>query len=423
MKVLVIGGGGREHAIVWKLSQSPRVDKIFCAPGNAGIAELAECIDIKADDIEALRDFAKYEWIDLTVVGPELPLNMGVVDTFEKEGLEIFGPGMAAAQLEGSKVYAKDFMRRYGIPTAEYRTFTSYIHAEEYVRLKGAPVVIKADGLAAGKGVFIASTVDEAINALKIVMKERAFGAAGDRVVVEQCLSGEEASFMAITDGETVYPLATSQDHKRVFDNDAGPNTGGMGAYSPAPVITAKLEKEIMQKIVKPTIKGLSREGMTYKGVLYAGLMISDGKPYVLEFNCRFGDPEAQPILARLETDLFDVMRACVENRLNEVSLKWKDNASICVVLASKGYPGDYEKGKVIKGLDKVNGMDDVVVFHAGTAPNNSGFITSGGRVLGVTALGRDIKAAIERAYSAVEKISWEGMHYRKDIGARAIGK
>jgi len=348
---------------------------------------------------------------------------MGVVDTFEKEGLEIFGPRMAAAQLEGSKVYAKDFMRRYGIPTAEYRTFTSYIYAEEYVRLKGAPVVIKADGLTAGKGVFIARTADEAINALKIIMKEGTFGTAGDRVVIEQCLSGEEASFMAITDGETIYPLATSQDHKRVFDNDEGPNTGGMGAYSPAPIITAKLEKEIMQKIVKPTMMGLSREGMTYKGVLYAGLMISDGKPYVLEFNCRFGDPEAQPILTRLETDLFDIMKACVKKRLNEVSIGWKDNASICVVLASKGYPGNYEKGKAINGLDNAKRMEDVVVFHAGTALNNSGFITSGGRVLGITALGKDINAAIERAYSAVEKISWEGMHYRKDIGAKARDK
>jgi phosphoribosylamine--glycine ligase len=422
MKVLVIGGGGREHALVWKLSQSPRVDKIFCAPGNAGISEIAECLDIKAEDIDKLLDFAKYEWVDLTVVGPETPLTKGIVDAFIKEDLRIFGPEASGAQLEGSKVFAKEFMRRYGLPTAEYKTFTSYLHAEEYIRLKGAPLVIKADGLAAGKGVFVVNTVDEAINALKLIMKEKIFGSAGDKVVVEQSLKGEEASFMVLTDGKTIVPLATSQDHKTVFDNDQGPNTGGMGAYSPAPVITKNLEANIMQRIISPLIKGLSKEGINYRGVIYAGLMICDGKPYVLEFNCRFGDPEAQPVLMRLESDFFEAVKAAAEGKLKDIRLSWKDNASVCVVLASKGYPGSYEKGKTIKGLDSLRNKNNLMVFHAGTNISDDGeFITSGGRVLGITALGRDIKAAKNNAYKAIERIYFEGMHYRKDIADKAI--
>ena len=424
MKVLVVGSGGREHAFVWKLSQSSRVTKIFCAPGNAGIARLAKCIDIKADDIESLLNFAKYEGIDLTVVGPEAPLTKGITDAFIKEGRMIFGVNAAASMLEGSKVYAKEFMFKYGIPTAEYKSFTSYQQAEEYIRLKGAPVVIKADGLAAGKGVFVAETVEEAINALNVIMKERAFGDAGDKVIIEQCLKGEEASFMVLIDEETILPLASSQDHKRIFDNDEGPNTGGMGAYSPAPVVTKELEEAIMASIMDPIMKGLAREQIKFRGVLYAGLMICDGKPYVLEFNCRFGDPETQPILTRLKNDLFDLMRATAEGRLSEVKLLWKEEASLCVVISSRGYPASYEKGRTIKGLDALNGRSDAVVFHSGTAANDNGeFITAGGRVLGVTALGSDIKAAKDNAYKAVEKIHFDGMHYRKDIGDRAINR
>ncbi|MCK5505011.1 MAG: phosphoribosylamine--glycine ligase [Thermodesulfovibrionia bacterium] len=423
MKVLVIGGGGREHALVWKLSQSSRVTKIFCAPGNAGISEIAECLDIKADDIEALLDFAKYEWIDLTVVGPETPLTAGIVDAFKKENRRIFGPDISGAQLEGSKVFAKDFMRKYGIPTAEYKTFTSYLHAEEYVRLKGAPLVIKADGLAAGKGVIVTESVEEAIDALKLIMREKAFGSAGDRVIVEQCLKGEEASFMILTDGKTVLPLATSQDHKTVFDNDKGPNTGGMGAYSPAPVITKRLEENIIKSIIRPLIRGLKKERIQYRGVIYAGLMICDGKPYVLEFNCRFGDPEAQPVLMRLRSDLFDALKATADGRVNDIKLSWRRDASLCVVLASKGYPGSYEKWKIINGLDSVKGRDNLMVFHAGTDMNNGDFVTSGGRVLGVTALGRDAREAKATAYRAIKKINFEGMHYRKDIADKAIKK
>jgi phosphoribosylamine--glycine ligase len=422
MKVLVVGSGGREHALVWKLSQSSRVDKIFCAPGNAGIAETAECVEINAEDIEGLLNFAKYEGIDLTVVGPEAPLTKGIVDAFVKEGRRIFGPDSSAARLEGSKVFAKDFMLKYGIPTAEYKTFTSYLHAEEYIRLKGAPIVIKADGLAAGKGVVVAENMDDAIKALRMIMKDRVFGDAGERVVVEQCLKGEEASFMVLIDGKTVLPLASSQDHKRVFDNDQGPNTGGMGAYSPAPVISRRVKTRIMDSIINPLMKGLKRERINYRGVLYLGLMICDGRPYVLEFNCRFGDPEAQPVLMRLNTDLFDALKATAEGRLREIKLRWRRDASVCVVLASSGYPGKYEKGKLIKGLEALKDRDDIVVFHAGTDIDNDGnFITSGGRVLGVTALGRDIKAAKENAYKAIKKIRFEGMHYRKDIADKAI--
>lgn len=421
MKVLVIGSGGREHALVWKLSQSPRVDKIFCTPGNAGISEIAECLDIKTDDIGALVNFAKYEGIDLTVVGPEAPLTAGIVDAFVKEDCRIFGPDKLGAQLEGSKVFAKAFMLKYGIPTAEYKTFTSYLHAKEYIQLKGAPIVIKADGLAAGKGVFVAVSVEESIDALKLIIKERAFGSAGDKVIVEQCLKGEEASFMVLTDGKTFIPLATSQDHKTVFDNDKGPNTGGMGAYSPAPIITKSLEADIMKNIIKPVIKGLTKERINYRGIIYSGLMICDGKPYVLEFNCRFGDPEAQPVLMRLDSDLFDALKATSEGKLKDIKLSWKNDASVCVALTSKGYPGSYEKGKVIKGLDSFKNRDDLMVFHAGTSMDDKGFVTSGGRVLGVTALGKDIRGAKENAYQAIKKIHFDGMHYRKDIGDKAI--
>lgn len=423
MKVLVVGNGGREHALVWKLSQSSRVDKIFCAPGNTGIAELAECLDIKADDIDALLNFAKYEGIDLTVVGPESPLTAGIVDVFVKAERRIFGPDKSGAMLEGSKVFAKDFMRKYGLPTAEYKTFTSCLHAEEYIRLKGAPVVIKADGLAAGKGVFVCETADEAIDALRLIMKEKAFGDAGSKVVVEQCLKGEEASFMILTDGKTVVPLATSQDHKTIFDGDKGPNTGGMGAYSPAPVIDKNLHLKIMKTVIDPMMKGLKRERMNYRGVIYVGLMIVDGKPYVLEFNCRFGDPETQPILMRLDSDLFDILKATAEGRLSDVQVTWKEDTAVCVVVSSKGYPGTYEKGKIIEGLDELKGKRNTMVFHAGTSLNKGKIVTSGGRVLGVTALGKDIQTAKGNAYKALEKIHFDGMHYRTDIADKAISK
>jgi phosphoribosylamine--glycine ligase len=421
MKVLVIGGGGREHAIVWKLSQSRHVDKIYCSPGNAGISDLAECIDVGSGDFAGLVDFAKYEWIDLTVVGPEEPLSRGIVDAFEKEGKKILGPTRTAAQLESSKVFAKEFMRRYGIPSAEYSVFTSSLHAEEYVRMKGTPIVIKANGLAAGKGVFIAGTMDEAMEAIRLIMKERAFGEAGERVVIEECIQGEEASFMAFLDGKTVIPMASSQDHKRIFDNDKGPNTGGMGAYSPAPVITKEMEDLIMEQVMWPVMKGLKAEGIPYKGILYAGLMIRNNMPYVLEFNCRLGDPETQPVLSRLESDFMEVALAMINGKLSEADIRWKPDSSVCVVLASEGYPGNYRKGKVITGLDSLKKESDVLVFHAGTSYDNGTLVTSGGRVLGVTAIGKDIGEAKEKAYEAIGKIHFDGMQYRKDIADRAL--
>lgn len=421
MKVLVVGGGGREHAIVWKLSQSRHVEKIFCAPGNAGIASLAECIDTKPTDFDALLDFVKHEWVDLTVVGPEEPLARGIADAFQKEGRRIVAPSAGAAQLESSKAFCKDFMRRWGIPTAEYRTFSSYTQAEDYVRMKGTPIVVKADGLAAGKGVIVCNTHDEAKEALGLIMKDRAFGPAGDRVVVEACLEGEEASFMAFVDGNTMLPMVSSQDHKRVFDGDKGLNTGGMGAYSPAPVVTPEMEEKIMRRIMLPTLRGLRRDGIKYKGVLYAGIMIKDGEPQVLEFNCRLGDPETQPILQRLDTDFADVCMAITDERLADIDLRWKPQASVCVVMASGGYPGSYEKGKPLKGLEEAAKVPDTVVFHAGTAFSGDEVVTAGGRVLGVTALGKDIREAKRRAYEAVEKISFEGSHYRHDIADKAI--
>ncbi|MEW6410659.1 MAG: phosphoribosylamine--glycine ligase [Nitrospirota bacterium] len=421
MKVLVIGSGGREHALVWKLAQSTKVRKIFCAPGNAGISTIAECINIKPDNIEDLLTFAKYEAVDLTVIGPELPLTLGIVDAFEKERLRIFGPNRRASQIEGSKAFAKELMRRYGVPTAEFRVFSSIREAEEYIRLKGAPIVVKADGLAAGKGVIVANTVDDAINTLRLIMKERVFGEAGNRVVIEEHLQGEEASFMVFTDGKTILPMASSQDHKRLYDNDEGPNTGGMGAYSPAPVVTRRLEKKIMNNIMAPVIRGLRSEGINYKGVLYAGLMISDGEPIVLEFNARFGDPEIQPVIVKMKSDIVPVLESVVEERLSEVDIEWDTRAAVCVVMASEGYPGKYRKGDIIEGLSESIKLDNVIVFHAGTEIKDGEFVTAGGRVLGVTSLGMGIKTAIENTYKAVSKIKWEGVHYRKDIGRKGL--
>lgn len=423
MKVLVIGGGGREHTIVWKLSQSRLVDKIYCCPGNAGIAGIAECIDVHQNDFRALLDFVKYEWIDLTIVGPEDPLSKGIVNMFEKEKRRILGPTLEAAQLESSKVFSKNLMRSHGIPTADFKVFTSYLHAEEHIKFKGVPIVIKADGLAAGKGVFIATTMDEAMDALKTIMKEKAFGPAGDRVLIEDCLQGEEASFMAFADGSTIVPMASSQDHKRIFDGDKGLNTGGMGAYSPAPVVTDDLARKVMEKVMRPTIKALASEGISYKGILYAGLMINGDNISVLEFNCRLGDPETQPVLSRLKSDFMEVAMAITDGRLSSVPLEWHQQASVCVVISSQGYPGAYRKGDVITGLDEANALDGVHVFHAGTAFKGSDIVTSGGRVLGVTALGADIADAKRNAYAGVSKIRFDGMHYRKDIADRALNR
>ena len=377
MKVLVIGSGGREHALVWKIRQSPVVKKIYCAPGNGGIAGMAECVPIEAGDIDGLLAFARSEKIDLTVVGPEDPLSRGIVDIFEAAGLKVFGASRKAAELEASKSFAKDLMMRYGIPTARGETFTSYKKAEAFVRKIGAPVVVKADGLAAGKGVIVCATEKEALEALKTIMVDRAFGDAGSRAVVEECLTGEEASFLAFTDGKTVLPLPSSQDHKPVYDNDKGPNTGGMGAYSPAPVIDRYMHKRIMQEIMIPTVQAMAAEGRPYKGVLYAGLMIDGDRIRVLEFNARFGDPEAQPLLMRMKNDIVPVMEAVIEGRLDKCRLDIDDRATVCVVMASGGYPGTYKKGLPISGLESVGRMKDVFVFHAGTTADEKGGIAS----------------------------------------------
>jgi phosphoribosylamine---glycine ligase len=421
MKVLVVGGGGREHALVWKISQSPKVTKIYAAPGNAGIAELAECAPIKAEDIPGLLAFAKARAIDLTVVGPEGPLSMGIVDEFTKAGLRAFGPSGKAAELEASKRFSKDLMKKYHIPTSEYEVFTDKAAAAAFVQKKGAPIVVKADGLAAGKGVVVAETVEEALKALDLIMTEKAYGTAGDRVVIEECLRGEEASFMAFSDGRTVVPMASSQDHKRVFDADKGPNTGGMGAYSPAPVVTKELERAVMDNIMIPTVRAMEKEGRLFKGVLYAGLMILNGEAKVLEFNARFGDPETQPVMARLDTDLVEIIEAILDERLSTLEIKWKPESAVCIVMASGGYPGKYEKGREITGLDKAAAKEGVMVFHSGTAMKNGKFVTDGGRVLGVTGLGPVVAAAIDNAYKGAREISFEGAHYRRDIGARAL--
>ena len=423
MKILVVGSGGREHALIWKIAQSPIVKKIYCAPGNAGISGLAECIPIGSDDIGKLLEFAKKEKIGLTIVGPEGPLSIGIVDLFEKEGLKIFGASKKAAEIESSKSFAKSLMVKYGIPTAVGKEFTNYRKAETYIRKTGAPLVVKADGLAAGKGVIVCATEKEAIEALHSILVKREFGDAGNKVVIEECLVGEEASFLAFTDGKSLLPLPSSQDHKPVFDNDKGLNTGGMGAYSPAPVVDRYFHKRIMEEVMLPAIRGMAAERRPYKGVLYAGLMIEKDKIKVLEFNGRFGDPEAQPLLIRMKNDIVPIMEAVIEERLHECKLEIDDRASVCVVMASGGYPGSYKKGIPIKGLEEAARVKDVVVFHAGTAMKNGAVVTNGGRVLGVTALGGTVTEAIERAYQAVSKIRWDGAHYRSDIGQKAVNR
>ena len=422
MKVLVVGSGGREHSLVWKIGQSPRVSKLFCAPGNAGIAQMAECINISAMDLEDLATFADKSGVDLTVVGPEVPLTLGIVDLFEERGLRIFGPHRDAAEIEGSKVFCKDLLSKYGVPTAQYRAFDDRDEAAEYVQSIEAPVVLKADGLAAGKGVIPSMTKEDALKALDKIMVEKAFGDAGKRVVIEEFLVGEEASFIVFTDGETVVPLASSQDHKPIYDGDRGPNTGGMGAYSPAPGVTEEVHKKIMEEIMIPTIRGMASEGRPYRGVLYGGLMIKDGQPKVLEFNARFGDPENQPIMMRMKGDIVPLLEACIDGNL-QGSIDWDTRWAVCVVMASKGYPGSYEKNKVIQGLDRVAEMEDVFVFHAGTAKAGEDIVTSGGRVLGVTGLGEDAKRAIDLTYSRARKIQWDGVYYRSDIGKKALDR
>ena len=425
MKVLIIGSGGREHCLSVKIAQSPLVEKVYCAPGNGGTSLVAENVNILATDIEGLLKFAQDKKIDLTIVGPEDPLVEGIVDIFEDEGLKIFGPRSELALLEGSKAFAKEVMRKYDIPTADFRIFDNPDQAKKYLKKKGAPIVIKADGLAAGKGVVVAKDIDEAIAAVDMMMVEKKLGPAGEKIVIEDCLEGEEVSILVITDGDTVIPLVSSQDHKPVYDNDKGPNSGGMGAYAPAPIVDEETLNQIRNQIAVPLIAGFKKEGSLYRGILYIGLMIKNNLPSVLEFNVRFGDPETQVILPKLKSDLADLILKSVDNKLNEVKLEWDERACLCVVLTSGGYPVAYEKGKEIKGLESLVGLDDIFVFHAGTKllgeEPGSGFITNGGRVLNVTAFGQDIREAQTKVYKAIENISFEKMHFRRDIGNKAL--
>jgi phosphoribosylamine--glycine ligase len=421
MKILVIGGGGREHALVWKISQSPKVKKIYCAPGSDAIGEFAEPVAIGTDQIDRLAEFAAKEKIDLTVVGPELPLTLGITDLFETRGLRIFGPNREAARLEGSKAFAKGILRDHGIPTAAFGTFTDAALAKNFIAQQKTPIVVKADGLAAGKGVLICASRAEADAAVDEILVKRAFGAAGEKVVIEKLLVGEEASFMVLTDGAHVLPLASCQDHKRVFDNDEGPNTGGMGAYSPAPVVTPDVHRRILNEILAPLLVGLKEKDIRYRGVIYVGLMITREGPKVLEFNARFGDPECQPIMMRLKSDLVQLMEATINGKLNESKAEWHNDAAVCVVLTAAGYPGTYDKGKEIFGLERLRNWSNGFVFHAGTTKEDRRWLTSGGRVLGITARGKSVAEAVNEAYRAVGEISWDGMHYRKDIARRAL--
>lgn len=422
MKILIIGGGGREHALGWKAAQSDKVQQVFVAPGNAGTAleDKLVNVDVSAEDVPALLAFAQKQQIDLTIVGPEVPLVLGVVDAFQAAGLKIFGPSKAAAQLEGSKAFTKDFLQRHKIPTGDYQNFTEIDPAIAYVQKKGAPIVIKADGLAAGKGVIVAMTIVEAEDAIRDMLAGNAFGEAGSRVVIEEFLDGEEASFIVMVDGKNVLPFATSQDHKRVGNGDSGPNTGGMGAYSPAPVVTDEIHQRVMDEVIYPTVEGMAAEGNPYTGFLYAGLMImADSTPKVIEYNCRFGDPETQPIMLRLQSDLVALVEAAIDGKLDQVEAKFDPRASVGVVLAAGGYPDVYHKGDVINGLSL--GDETGKVFHAGTKEIDGKTTTNGGRVLCATALGENVTAAQQNAYELVKKISWNGMFYRDDIAYKAI--
>jgi len=421
MNVLVVGSGGREHALVWKLAQSPLLQHLYCAPGNAGCQQLAEPVAIAETNIVELCRFARQRHIDLTVVGPEMPLALGIADLFAEHGLRVFGPSQAAAQLEASKTFAKTFMQDHGIPTAAVEIVDDVATAEAYIRQHHGSLVVKADGLAAGKGVTVCQTREEALEAVRLAMVERIFGNAGDRVLLETFLAGEEASFHVLTDGERILPMPTSQDHKRAFDHDQGPNTGGMGAYSPAPVITEELHKRILAEIVEPAIRGMAARGTPYRGVLYTGLMIVDGDPFVVEFNVRFGDPETQPLLVRLDEDLLPLLDGAAQGRLEARPLSVTPDAAVCVVMASSGYPGTYPKGLPIEGLEHASTMANTWVFHAGTARQADQITTNGGRVLGVTARGASIATAIERAYHTLSCIHWPGVQFRRDIGHRAV--
>ncbi|MCR4601671.1 MAG: phosphoribosylamine--glycine ligase [Clostridia bacterium] len=415
MKILVVGSGGREHAIVWKLSQSPRVDKIYCAPGNAGISGLAECVDIGAEDLEKIRDFAVEKKIDMAVIGPEVPLSMGITDLLQEAGIRVFGPDRNCSQLEGSKAFTKAFLMRHNIPTAGYKEYTDEKELLDDIGIFGYPMVIKADGLAAGKGVIIAEDEEAARAGIEEIMGEKRFGSAGDLVLVEECLTGVEASMLCFVDGNVIVPMESAQDYKRIFDGDKGPNTGGMGSYSPSLLFNSEVEVQIREQILEPTINGFKEDGLDFHGVLFIGLMLSEDGPKVIEFNNRFGDPETQSVLMRLDTDLADIFDACIDGTLADLEIKWSEKRAVTVVLASGGYPGDYEKGKVITGLEDVD--DDVVVFHAGTKFDNGNIVTSGGRVLGVTATGATNDEARARAFDNVKRISFEGAHFRNDIG------
>jgi len=422
VKILVIGSGGREHALLWKIAQSPFVTKLFAAPGNAGTEDLAQSVTVKADDLEGLLNFAELEKIDLTVVGPEIPLVQGIADLFQKKGLLVFGPQASVAELEGSKVFSKDLMKKYGVPTAAYKVFQSSAEAKKYILEIDPPFVIKADGLAAGKGVIVADSAEEGVKAVTQILDEKIFGEAGKKIVIEEFLKGEELSILAFSDGKNIVPLASSQDHKRVGDHDHGPNTGGMGAYSPCPLVNEKELKELAAKTIQPVISGLFSEGMEYRGLIYAGLMLTDRGPFVLEYNVRFGDPEAQAVLTRLDEDLVPILMEVATGKLRRDRLLWKPQSSMTVVLASAGYPGVYATGFPISGLAEAGSIKDVIVFHAGTRRNAAGqVVTAGGRVLNVTAWGDSLQEAQTRAYEAVKKIHFDGMFCRKDIGWRAF--
>ena len=414
MKILVVGGGGREHAICWKLSKEANVDKIYCAPGNAGISNVAQCIDIQDSDIENLLKFAKENKIDLTIVGPEIPLVAGIVDKFEKEGLKIFGPNKKCAQLEGSKAFSKDFMIRHNLPTAKYKEYTDLDEAISEIDSFGYPVVIKADGLAAGKGVVIPENREDAITTLKEMMSDKKFGNAGDKIVVEEFLTGIETSILAFVDNDTIVPMVSSKDHKKVFEGETGLNTGGMGTFSPSEIYTEKLAKEVQEKILDKTLEGFKKDNLNYKGILFVGLMITEDGPKILEYNVRFGDPETQSVLFRLDTDLNKIISEILDNNLKNIEINYSKEESICVMLTSGGYPENYEKGKVISGLENLD--SDIVVFHSGTKFDNENIVTNGGRVIGITAKGKTVKEAAQKVYENIKKINFEKMHYRKDI-------
>jgi len=421
MKILIVGSGGREHTLTWKLAQSPTVDQIYCAPGNGGIAQIATCVDLSADNLPGLVDFAEQESIDLTIVGPEAPLVAGIADLFAERGLTIYGPTQAAARLEGSKSFTRELLRKHDIDHVQFEVFTDSPAAKAYVRQQGAPIVVKADGLASGKGVEVAQTVAEAEAHIDLCLEQGGYGSAGQTVIVEECLVGQECSIKVFTDGEAVVPMVPSQDYKPIGDGDVGPNTGGMGCYSPVPAVDKEVFDYIVNNLVRPTIQAMAAEGSPYMGTLYAGCILTEQGPKLLEYNCRFGDPETQAVLPRLETDLAEILQATVEGRLDEIEIRWKPDRCVCVVVASGGYPGSYETGKPISGIQQASVIQDVMVFHAGTARQDGQLLTDGGRVLGVTALGDSFAAARSRAYQAVELIDFDKKYYRTDIAARAV--